>query len=402
MAGKLITAEEAAKILGVSPAEVAEMRQRQDLYGYRDGSNWKFKEDDVLRVAGDRSGSGATQSFDLSGSGINLGSDEIVLGGSSPAMGSGDADLDFSGSGLNLMGDSGLVLKQPTAANPRPPKSGRDDESTGGFPVMNPPGGASGSGSGILGGSESGLDLLGSDVRLASLSSPGSSNILNEPLPSGIGNASDAGKTILTAELAGKPIDSSIKLSVRENDSVLSDPGSDVSLDVAGSGINLLAPKDSGILLDNLDLSAASGVLKRGGSDIKKDEDFLLTPTEERGDQDTDSGSQVIALDENLGEDATATLLAGDVPGLGGVLEDAGLGGAYGAAGMMPGGMAGGQPTAPDTVFGMGSVVTLAVSALFMAVTGAMMYDIIRNMWSWDTPLSFNSSIMDAMLGRGN
>lgn len=374
MAGRLITVEEAAKLLGMSPNDVSEMRQRQEIFGFRDGTNWKYKEDDVLRIVQDRSG-GGTSSFsalDMPGSG-----DDLVLGGSSL---SGGSNLDLSGSGL-MLGDSML-------GGGNKPKTNEPAGSTGGFPVM---------GGSVLGGPGSGLDLLGSDVQLAALSGTGSS-ILNEPSSSLIGG--DAGKTILTAELANKPpVDSSIKLSVRENDSVLSDPGSDVSLDVAGSGINLLAPKDSGILLDNLDLSA-SGIGKRTGSDIKKDEDFLLTPTEDRGEDSTDSGSQVIALDEQIGEDATATLLAGDIPGMGGALEDAGLGGGYGSP-MGGGGMMSMQPAVPDTVFGMGSVATLAVSAIFMAVTGVMMYDIMRNMWSWETPLSFNSSLMDMILSRG-
>ena len=34
-----------------------------------------------------------------------------------------------------------------------------------------------------------------------------------------------------------------------------------------------------------------------------------------------------------------------------------------------------------------------------MAVTGIMMYDIIRNMWSWDSPMSINSTLMDMIPG---
>src|SRR5207249_1552706 len=94
------------------------------------------------------------------------------------------------------------------------------------------------------------------------------------------GAGADAGKTILKAELAdkGAAAESAVSLSLRDSESVLGDVGSDVTLDVQGSGINLTSPRDSGILLDNLDLAATSGIGKRGHSDIsmKADEDFLL------------------------------------------------------------------------------------------------------------------------------
>jgi hypothetical protein len=121
---------------------------------------------------------------------------------------------------------------------------------------------------------------------------------------------------------------------------------------------------------------------------------------EEQGDDSTDSGSQVIALEgSDFADDATATLIAGEVPGLGDALGEAGLGGGYAAAGMGGGAMSF-QPAGPDTAFGVGSVVTLVVCTVFMGLAGVMMYDIIRNMWSWDTPYSFNSTLMDMILGR--
>jgi len=387
MAGKLITLEEAAQMLGVSPSDLSEMRQRQEVYGYRDGGSWKFKQEDVEKLVADRggaSGSSVTSSsgidFDLpaSASGVGLPfdmddakSDPLGLGsGSNLSSGSG------LGSGLNLMGGESDLRISPAS-----------DIHAGSSGPNSPPS------------TGSGLDLLGSDVQLAAMSGTGS-NIFSGS-GSGIGG-SDAGKTMLTAELADRPSgDSSVKLTMRESDSVLTDGGSDVTLDVAGSGINLTSPKDSGILLDNLDLAAASGIGKRGGSDtsLRTDEDFLLTPMEEQGDDSTDSGSQVIALEgSDFADDATATLIAGEVPGLSPALDDGGFG-QYGGAGVAAGPMSF-QPAAPDTVFGAGSVITLVVCTLFMGLTGVMMYDIVRNMWSWDTPYSFSSTLMDMILQR--
>ncbi len=40
---KFVTLSEAAEQLGISQEEVNELRLRGDLYGYRDGTSWKFK-----------------------------------------------------------------------------------------------------------------------------------------------------------------------------------------------------------------------------------------------------------------------------------------------------------------------------------------------------------------------
>jgi len=54
MAKKYVTQEEAARILGVTVEQLAEMRMRQQIYGLKDGPNWKFKPEDVERVLRDR------------------------------------------------------------------------------------------------------------------------------------------------------------------------------------------------------------------------------------------------------------------------------------------------------------------------------------------------------------
>ena len=54
MARKLVGLEEAAKMLGVSAETLAEMRERQKVHGYRDGSSWKFKPEDIERLIADR------------------------------------------------------------------------------------------------------------------------------------------------------------------------------------------------------------------------------------------------------------------------------------------------------------------------------------------------------------
>jgi hypothetical protein len=51
---------------------------------------------------------------------------------------------------------------------------------------------------------------------------------------------------------------------------------------------------------------------------------------------------------------------------------------------------------APYTVW---NVVSLSACALVLAMCGLMMFDLVRNMWSWDSPYSLNSWLADTILG---
>ena len=53
----------------------------------------------------------------------------------------------------------------------------------------------------------------------------------------------------------------------------------------------------------------------------------------------------------------------------------------------------------PEPSYGAGTVVALGLSSILLTLVGIMMYDIIRNMWSWDTPYTFSSTLMDMILG---
>lgn len=50
---KLIPMEEAAQILGMTVDQLNELRSSNEIFGYRDGSNWKFKMSELERVAGE-------------------------------------------------------------------------------------------------------------------------------------------------------------------------------------------------------------------------------------------------------------------------------------------------------------------------------------------------------------
>ena len=84
---KLIPLDEAANILGMTVEQITELRSNHEIFGYRDGQNWKFKMTELERVAGELdiklNVSGAAQvADDLSESfGFNLedSSDDLIL-----------------------------------------------------------------------------------------------------------------------------------------------------------------------------------------------------------------------------------------------------------------------------------------------------------------------------------
>lgn len=249
----------------------------------------------------------------------------------------------------------------------------------------------------------------------------------------------DSSGTLRSMPAAGSPPEigsSAIDLSgkgLEDDDLVLggSGIGSDVSIG-GDSGISLVDPADTGISLEQpLDLGGASaeslelgdGDLLGGGEaaagalgGLKTDDDFLLTPMEETADtDDSGSGSQVIALDTEedeqvgMGGSSGATMAAmldEDLtaqPSL-----DMGLG-ALMAGGPLLGPQPGSlgesvpamQPAAalPEAPYSRLQIAGLSVCAVLLMICGMMMYDNLRNMWSWEGPYGVNSWLMDTIVG---
>jgi hypothetical protein len=50
----------------------------------------------------------------------------------------------------------------------------------------------------------------------------------------------------------------------------------------------------------------------------------------------------------------------------------------------------------PYTVW---NIVSLSACAVILGLTGILMVDLMRNLWSWDTPYSINSSLADTIVG---
>lgn len=228
-------------------------------------------------------------------------------------------------------------------------------------------------------------------------------------------------------------VDSGIVLADDNSDDefVLGGPGSDITISPGDSGISLVDPSDSGLSLDApLELSSGGSAVgessfELSGSgedlgsaadfdsdevmDLKTGDEFLLTPSTSEGEESSeDSGSQVIAIDaEGAFEDSDSgmfgsmdseqsTLLEEDVSAGAGPLGGPMMGA---AAPAMAGAVAMSGPVAAETPYPVWVVVMMFFCVLFMSLCGMMMYDLVRNMWSWNQPYTVNSSLMDLIMG---
>ncbi|MGD9634039.1 MAG: excisionase family DNA-binding protein [Pirellulales bacterium] len=503
MAQKFVSLEEAAAQLGITKDRLNDLREDGKVRAYRDGASWKFRADDIEKLAVDglppdasssdlslgldeesASGAGAS-SIELDditlGSGIDLdlGDDlelgsEIELGDDEPAEASAAAsdlsldDLDeptlpVDGPGDVLELDTGEEIDEFS-------DSILLSENELGESTDRPP-------STIIGKAEMAADLdldLGpseddaarmSDVRLAE---PSTSNVF----ASGIGDAildteppnlednfgdldeleidleaessrilapedvakaqqaaskvkseakaaemsdlelaaSDSSPGGVLEGLSGKSDIALAGLSALElegdDDDVLGD-GSDITLSSESSGINIISPSDSGLALDEVPLAMGSGSPLASGLDLGPtsdaevgleplevaedggEEPFALTPFgEETSDEEEDS-SQVIPLDEVSEEEGGGLLGTGRTVGVESIGDDFA---ALPTGGMMPVG-----ETVADVAFPGWVIGLMSVSMLMLVMCGMMVFDLLRNIWSWDQVYTLNSGLMDVL-----
>ena len=147
------------------------------------------------------------------------------------------------------------------------------------------------------------------------------------------------------------------------------------------------------------------------------DDDFLLTPLEEAAGEESDSGSQVIALESDVEfEEAGGRSVSGGLrtgreespaADCSTTICEAGLarrsprrGGRTPAASHRPwrGGGALLAHGAATSQFSGWNVASLVLCAVLLMFCGMFMFDLLRNMWSWDGAYSVNSSLMDMVL----
>lgn len=424
-----VSLEDAAKKLGVTPDALVEMLSKGEIFGYRDGSSWKFKPEEIDRVTSEMMGDALDE--DPAGSSILVSESDLGLAGSSVlgsdllSDGKPDSDVELipdleGGSDVRLVASKsgGSILDDDELLS----LAGSDDDDDELSLAMEDDDLMPSAGSG-----SHGSDLeLGDDFSLSDFSLSGSdaadlapssdeSNILNQ---SGLRLAAesdlikgDSDPAIESLSLAAG--NSDLELS---NDDLVLGGGSDLALGT-DSGINLMSPSDSGISLEDepldlaasgisgLDLAIDSGVGSGVGSgvsgvDFQQDEEFQLSPSGSF-ESDDDSGSQVIELEDSsdFGDAAVALPSAdgfdtfGDV-GAGGGLDSASGFEASPAAAAIPMG----SPEVPYSLF---QVLSLLGILLLMCLSGLLVTDVVRNMWSWsgsDTPLTsgFTEMVLSA------
>lgn len=393
MAQKYYNTQETAEILRKTPEEVKQMLDRRELHGYRDGADWKFKVEDIDQLARDMV---EQQPAEDDGGDVLL--SEVALG---------PTETGLSGTVIGLSGVGKTPSKKDAAADSDIALSSLFDSTAAKTPAQSKK-------------EEAPKESKFEDLELAL----DDSSALMDNTP--------------TMMAMGPGGGSSLDLSGRQSDDlgVLDAPsssGSGVSLG-ADSGISLVDPADSGFSLEtpiNLEPAASESLvlgeddlLSTGGSSaktlLKSDDDFQLTPLEDLSDAESESGSQVIALDSEgpdmpvVGSNSfagasMAAMLDEDLsaqPAL-----DMGMGAPLSPApalGMQPGALADGAPLSAvsagtvvyETPYTGWQIFALSACLLLLGLCGMMVYDLLRTMWGGEhaQPFAVNSSIMDAIL----
>ena len=357
----LIPMDEAARILGMTVEQVSELRSDNEIFGYKDGTTWKFKMSELERVADERDlklniSEAANVASDLSESfGFDLSESSGLLMDDESSVSGLIEDLDSA----EYLEDSSVELAQPDSSL-------------------------------LSVDSDSGaIDLDDSSIRLAdsgllgdeasdTAKSLGSASVLDDDEDElSFGSSSlklasdDSAKLTEDNDLASKSSvkasDSGMLLGGDDDDLLLADSGEDFTFgddsssfedsaelgsDFEDSGSLILDDSDSSqeIKLEanesgiNLSASASgislaeSGELDLGASDIDaldlpgdneeivmldddedapmmlEEDDFNLTPLDSSLEEDDTSGSQVIALEDSgiYADDSAATILGED------------------------------------------------------------------------------------------
>ena len=422
MASKFIDLESAAAELGISVDKLSEMRERNEIRGFRDGSTWKFKVEDLEQVKNSLDAGGSELNLDdgddadkspripdsillsegeLGGSGpvgsstvigqqggsepdledarvtvdaldtsdIQLTSDSLILGGSdgdpsSDVLGADAADSPAdAGSEIQLTGSDNLDLEldlsdsSPTAdpgADLSPESDALSFDASSNAPAT----------------SDSEIDMTGDDEDILVLGGTGSDVV----------GASDSGISL------GDPADSGISL---EGD----------SMNLGGSALG----EDSLLLGEEDFLSADSGAAAGSSpSQLGEEDDFLLTPLEDAMGDDSESSSQVIALDDpDMAFDPNSNTMMDQGADADLALLDPGTEGEAGAAeliGVTEAPVVVQQMAIPEAPYSSWNVVSLFLCIVLLTLSGMLVYDLVRQIWSWEGVHPVNSGLMNAIL----
>jgi hypothetical protein len=509
MEHRFIKFEEALEKLGIPAERLNQLREDGELRAYRDGASWKFRADEIERMATEGlpepappSDIGLVDDDELVDASQLAGlpelDDELTLAGDDDVSLGGGSELELAELDDTVTaGTSDASIREPEEpsdpsdsillsdetlgeSNAAPPSTiigkselesrdadlelvTEDDESD-----VKLTGGASEvlsshiAGSGVLddvekdGGNTSafeGLEELELDLAAESSRILGAEEkddfaeqlgTISKSKPQG-----DSDLTLQGVELAGEdegtdPIPeelgagsakakkqdsgptSDLELATDDDDEfVLAEAGgSDITLDSADSGINLIDPSDSGLALDDIPLEMGGSAILESlslGPDksdaeislvgdapatpakprakLQTDDDFRLTPLGDR-EEDGDSSSQVIALDAGLEEE----LGAGDAGILGDAMfaeepEGVVLTEDYEGEPATEFGTAYAPALRSDSEYSTMNIVGLACCMLLLLFGVIVMLDMVRNIWAWDQNLALNDSLLDSLLG---
>lgn len=457
MAGKFVELKDAAKMLGVSSEELVELRSKGEIFGYRDGASWKFKMEEVERVMADRGGAGSG-----SGSAILSANDEefenLITGLSSKIMAEKNEDdpesilvteeeLGHSAekTSSTIIGRGGK--KKTSAADSDLKLATEGGSGTGSDKLLEAPGSRlkGKDGSDVLGAGE--IKLAGTGSGTGDMpgvkSGSGTGDMPKVKSGSGTGDmpkVKAAGGSGVSLGDEMKMADDSLELGSDDSIDLDSDElslegskksgtGSDVTLGSGDSGINL-KPSDSGLNLDEepLDLGGSNVdslelpedddiiSLEEDAADpdqatqLKADDQFMLSPSDALLEDESDSGSQVIALEDSEAFDQNAatmlkqgeqpTMLADDAFAAAGQVMPGAAMDPLSAATMTPGmaqPMMGGpmyaQPV--EVSYSIWNVLSLMMVLSVLTLTGMLMMDVMMNMWSWGGQGQASTGIMD-------
>ena len=385
MAGKFIELKAAAKQLGISIERLQELREAGEVHGYKDGVSWKFKPEEIERLAQSLrsvADSGASDSF--SGEGF----DSLLK-------------LDEDSEARDNLADSSLLISEELEL---------DDEF------------------------ESSSTVIGKEdaeqLRLAD-----DDDDQSDVQPVRGAGKSPAAKPEKAADLSDELAladdldfesddalmlrDDELHLSAGSDDAVLGDSdGSDLAIGGGDSGIGLANPSDSGLSLegessaalelpedeDMISLDDELGSLSDDAA-LQQDEEFLLSPSDEMlGDESSDSGSQVIALDDSGAFESDPDVAVIDSGEQMLVEEEGGLESALEPIDDDVVTMASSVPSAAGAAaleipYTAWNILSLVLVMMLLAGAGVLMADIVRNMWTWSGEGGVSSGFANTVIG---
>ncbi len=422
MATKFVDLETASKELGIPVEKLTEMREKNELRGFRDGATWKFKLEDVERLK---------TSMDAGGSELDLDDplakpdipdsillSEVELGGMGPVGSSTvigqSASNDLSDEEFRVtveaLDSSDIQLASDSLIH-------GDSDAEPSSDVL----GSETTGSVADAGSE--IQLTGSDSPNLELDLSDSGTTSKQDSNIALGESEVALRDSDTASSSSSSDDSEINITDEEDGVlVLGGTGSDV-VGASDSGISLNDPADSGISLEASDVGLGGSVISsddslllgeedflsandagaegNSPSQLQQDDDFLLTPLEDALTDDSESSSQVIALDDpDSGFDpSSATVME---PG--GDVDLAMLGADEGDAATLiqpdpESIIVQQQPALPELPYSGWNLLSLFLCITLLALSGMLIYDLVRQVWSWEGIHPVNSGLMDAIIG---